>query len=228
MDDPPVEEASSPPSPPQILRRKPSAPVEPATPHSEDELRRALRSPLKGMEVVLAESNRLAVGVASGRHQGLLVLLLLTTSVLFALPYGAVLDLERFWQVAALFVGSLAICFPSLQVFGNYMGFRIDVTRNLSLALFLTSAAALFSFGFFPILWFLQETMQSDGGEVTAQHISIVFLTLSLAAGIGHLGRCLVGLEKVNGAESSWLLMLVWQVLFVFITYRMALVLEIL
>lgn len=183
---------------------------------------------MKGMEVVLAESNRIAMGVGSGRYPGLLVLLLLTTSLLFALPYGAVLDPERFWRVAALFVGSLAICFPSLQVFGNYMGFRIDVTRNLSLALLLTSAAALFSFGFFPILWFLQETMQSEGGEVTAQHLSIAFLSVSLAAGIGHLGRCLVALEKAKRGEISWLLMLVWQGLFVFISYRMALVLELL
>jgi hypothetical protein len=144
---------------------------------------------------------------------------LLLSSVLFALPFGAVLDLGRFWKVAWLLIGSLLICFPSLHIFSVYFGSRLSVAQNLCLSLSITSVAALFTFGFFPILWFFDATMPSTAATVTSDGIAVFLLTLSLLAGLGQL----TGLLRAGGARIALsLFLLAWQVLFVFITFRMA------
>ena len=188
-------------------------------PFETGQLRATFTRPQRILDVVFTDRARLVETVAAKRDLGLLVAVLLYASVLFALPYGAVLGWERFWRVALLFLGSLAICFPSLQVFCAYVGFRITLRQNMAMGLVITSAASLFTFGFFPILWFLRATMLSDS-VVTPAHLSVALLVFSLLAGIGHLYRCL---PRFNGGGAGYVaLMLVWQVLFVFITHRMA------
>jgi hypothetical protein len=200
----------------------------PPNPFSRKELNKTLAMPLRLLEVVLAERGRLVANITGRRDLARLALAMLLGSVLFALPYGAVLSPSRFWDIATLFVGSMVICFPSLLVFSAYLGVAISLTQNLVLALIITTASALFCFGFFPILWFLRSTMADDGGIVTAEHISIGLLTVSLIAGISQLNRCLFVDKALRGVQSSPFLLLIWQGLLIFITYRMATVLEIL
>lgn len=197
----------------------------PVVPHTAQELRALFVAPLRFLQVVLSDHGRLAHTISTGSNMVLLVGALLYASVLFALPFGAVLGLERFWRIAVLLVGSLAICFPSLQVFSAYVGCRIDTRQNLALGLVITCVAALFTFGFFPILWFLQATMLEDA-TITPYGLSLALIAFSLLAGILHLYRCLA---RFVGLVSAYtLLMLFWNVLFFFITYRMARVLELL
>lgn len=184
--------------------------------------------PYRVIEVILAEWKRLSSNISGQRHLGLLVAVLYLSSVLYALPYGAVLGVERFWRVAVLFLGSLLICFPSLHVFTAFLGCRVNLAQNLILSLLITSVAGMFSFGFFPILWFLQTTMAEGSERVTIQHLSTLFLGLSLLAGGVHLVRCLLGSQQLRPRASYPLLFLLWQVLFAFISYRMARFLELL
>ncbi len=202
----------------------------PPNPFSRKELNKTLAMPLRLLEVVLAERGRLVANITGHRDLARLALAMLLGSVLFALPYGAVLSPSSFWNIATLFVGSMVICFPSLLVFSAYLGVAISLTQNLvlALALIITTASALFCFGFFPILWFLRSTMADDGGIVTAEHISIGLLTVSLIAGICQLNRCLFVDKVLREVRSNPLLLLFWQGLLIFITYRMATVLEIL
>jgi hypothetical protein len=133
----------------------------------------------------------------------------------------------RAGDIAVLFLGSTLLCFPSLQVFSSYLGVRAQPVQNLVLALLVPAAAALFCFGFFPIYWFLDFTMSPDSA-VPPHAIAIGLLTVSLALGLGHLDRCLL-VERAFGAlRASWWLLAGWQLLLVFITYRMALALHIL
>jgi hypothetical protein len=133
----------------------------------------------------------------------------------------------RAGDIAVLFLGSTLLCFPSLQVFSSYLGVRAQPVQNLVLALLVPAAAALFCFGFFPIYWFLDFTMSPDSA-VPPHAIAIGLLTVSLALGLGHLDRCLL-VERAFGAlRASWWLLAGWQLLLVFITYRMALALQIL
>lgn len=200
----------------------------PPIPFSRQELNRTFAMPFRLLEVVLAERGRLVANIAGKKELIRLAVAMLLGSVMFALPYGAVLDPGRCWDIAVLFVGSMVICLPSLQVFSAYLGVTITFTQNLALALIITTASALFCFGFFPILWFLRSTMAEDSGVVTAEHISIGLLTISLIAGISQLNRCVFIDKALSKMRSNPLLLLFWQGLLVFITYRMATVLEIL
>ena len=202
--------------------KKAALPV-PAEPLAESALARIFRAPLSALEVVLVEPARLTKTISNRRDVLLLSVVLAYVTVLFSLPYGAVLDVTRFWRVSVLLVGTLAICLPSLQVFSAYIGFRIDTGQNLALGLILTSVAAMFCFGFFPILWFLKATMLADS-TVTPQGISVLLLSFALLAGVGHLFRCFRSFDGL--VEGYRVLMLCWLVLFHFIAYRMARILD--
>ena len=196
-----------------------------ATPFTPAELRAVFSRPHRAVEIVLSERERLAATVVDRRNLGLLVALLLAASVLFALPFGAVLDPSRLWRVIQLFTGSALICFPALHVFGAFLGFRVDIGQNLALTLVVTSVAALFSLGFFPVLWFLDTVMADEESAVFRHGIAVALLVVSLVAGLAHLLRCLSGPNGPLGAGFS-LVVGVWQCLLVFITYRMALFLD--
>ncbi len=192
-------------------------------PYDADELRAVFKRPHHILNIVMSEPGRLAGTIGAGRHLGLLLTILLGTSILAALPYGWVVEQNRFWNIVFLFSGSFAICFPSLLVFSAYIGCRINPVQNLALGLVITAVAAIFTFGFFPILWFLEATMLEDAAQVTPYHINLVLLIFSLVVGIGQLFRCFFRLP--GGVGSSPLLMVCWLFLYSYITYRMALVL---
>jgi hypothetical protein len=213
------------PDTPRVEPEVPAAPsVTPAPALRPEDLRAILRRPHHVLDLVLTEPGRLATTIAGGRLLGWVIGVLLGTSALLALPYGLVLDPERFWRVVLLYLGSFAICFPSLPVFSAYVGCRITPVQNLALGLIVSAVAAIFTFGFFPILWFLQATMRDDSALVTPYHVSVTLLSFSLLAGVGHLFRCFFGLRR--RVASSAALLVGWLSLVIFITYRMALLLE--
>ncbi len=195
-------------------------------PHGSNLLRSVFLRPMRMLEVVLSEQEKLARTIASGDNLVILVLGLLYATVLFSLPFGAVIGIERFWRVAVLLVGSLGICLPSLHVFGAYIGCRISIRQNLALGLVITCVAALFTFGFFPIVWFLDATIESESARVSVGHLGVVLLAFSVVAGIVHLIRCL---RRFHGLVAAYPLVIIfWQALFIFITYRMARLLDLL
>ncbi|MCA8979104.1 MAG: hypothetical protein H6831_06030 [Planctomycetes bacterium] len=222
---PPARPSAGPPSP--ALRaaawriEERAARIAAIEPHTGAELRRALVSPFGALELVLADQERVAKDILGAGGVTRLIAVLLGVSLLYSVPYGLVLGLDFTWRVGALFLGSLAICLPSLQVFSNFIGIRIDVGRNAALTLLVTSVAAAFSFGFFPILWFLRATM-ADGEIVNLTGLSVLFLTVALFAGIAQLLRCLGVMTAVTGRRDSLWLIVVWLCLLLFVTLRMA------
>ena len=121
-----------------------------------------------------------------------------------------------------LFLGSVLLCFPSLQVFGSYLGVRMHPAQNLAIALVIPSAAALFTFGFAPIYWFLDFTMPVDAGTQGGTVTRVVLLVFSLLLALSHLNRCLFADSNLKVLRENWALWVGWQVLLVFLTYRMA------
>ena len=190
-------------------------------PFDDAELRLLLHKPSRALQVVLAERQRLAASIAAARTPWLLVLVLLGCTVLTALPYGCVLGLAAWWKIAALFGGSVLLCFPSLQVFGSYLGSRMLPVQNLALALVISAVAALFTLGFFPIVWFLDLTMRG-GDWIDGAQASVVLLAVALLAGIGQLAHCVALDRSLRPLPSSYLMLLVWQLLVTFVTWRMA------
>ena len=193
-------------------------PSPPASPYEASELRSVFLQPQRALELVLTERERLIETVARRRDLWTVTGVLLYASVVFALPYGAVLGPDRFWRLAALFLGSLLICLPSLQVFSAYVGFRTSGRQSLALGLLITSTASLFSFGFFPILWFLRATMLPDS-TLEPGHLSVALILISLGAGLVHLHRCM---PRLAGGTAYTVLTLMWQGLLIFIVHRMA------
>lgn len=188
---------------------------------SRAELLEVWRRPQRLLDLLFVDRERFVSTVRCRHELPLVVALLVAGSALFALPYGFVLGADGFWRVAALFLGSLLICFPSLHVFTSYLGRPAALSENLALALVLCAVAAIFSLGFFPILWFLGATT-AEGASIGVPQLSTGLLSVCLFAGIGHLFRC----TRSDGLR-TWLL-LVWEVLFLYIAWRMALALGLL
>ena len=209
--------------------------IEAPQPFSDDELRRALRRPHRVFEVVLGGRDRLTQNLAEGRGLWWLAALLLATSLLAAVPYGAVAPTAEagvsaatnFWKIVALYTGSLLICFPCLHVFAQFLGFRFRLAQNFALALVITSVAGLFTFGFFPIIWFIDATTEVGPQTfILPWQLSVVLLSVSLAMGVVQMARCLMSRNGLaRGSRPFPLLMAFWLALLAFITYRMATVL---
>jgi hypothetical protein len=110
-------------------------------------------------------------------------------------------------------------------VFGSYLGMRLSLAQNLTISLLIPAAAALFTFGFFPIYWFLDATLPTQSA-FSGSSIRVVLLVVSLLLGLSHCNRCLF-LDPALAAlrSSSWPLWIGWQALVVFITWRMAITL---
>lgn len=193
----------------------------PVLPFTNYELRQSWRQPQRCLEIVLAERARLVASIGTRAHLATLTGLLLMCSIVFALPFGAVLGLQKTGDVALLFTGSVLICFPCLQVFSSYLGVKLTVAQNLTVALLVPSAAALFCFGFFPIHWFLEATMAKDS-VLSAKDIAVGLLAISLLLGLAHLNRCLFFASALRELRSSVFLLFGWQALLLFITWRMA------
>ncbi|MCA8976876.1 MAG: hypothetical protein KDC98_19290 [Planctomycetes bacterium] len=170
---------------------------------------------------MLAERHRLVATVRAGTASTALLAVLAICSTAFAVPFSLVDGGARLGHVAILFLGSVLICFPSLQVFGSYLGVRLSLAQNLALSLVIPSAAALFTLGFFPIYWFLDATMPADAA-VTGTSIRVALLVCSMLLALSHCNRCLFVDAALRALRTRWPLWLGWQVLLLFITYRMA------
>jgi hypothetical protein len=200
----------------------------PAEPFERAELQAALRRPHLAIPLLLSERARLMATIDGGEHCACLALVMFTSSLLFALPYGFALGVPRLWHVAMLYLGSVAICLPSLHVFGAFLGVRSDLQQSLALGLVISSAAAMFSFGFAPVFAFLSLTMGDPASGGALQALSALLLCGAVLAGGGHLMRALRHGALVSASPAGPLLLLLWQGLLFFITFRMGRVLELL
>ena len=187
-------------------------------PFTRDELLAALVRPHRWIDILLTERERWTRTVTVDRRAGLLVAIMLGASLLFALPFGFVLGFERFWHIAALYLGSVAICLPSLHIFASYLGLGLRAGQSLSLGVLVSAVASIFSAGFAPIVLFLSATMSGSG---TMKAVASILLGVSLLAGMGQLMRSLRIRAAQEHVGNLLTLMLVWQCLLLFITFRM-------
>jgi hypothetical protein len=197
-------------------------------PFSRQELRGMLAAPLRMVDLVLGERRRFAANVAQEHRLPSLLLVLTVATVAFALPFGAVLGLGGFWRVAALLLGGLAICVPSLHVFGRYLGAGLSWAQTLAVSLAAAAVTSLFTLALAPILGFFRATM-SESSVVTPAAMAVLLLVCAFAAGIGQLFRLSLAdraLARRIGAAAIPVL-IPWIVLYVFITVRLASVLGI-
>ena len=199
-------------------------------PTPDAEIRKAFLRPDLAMEYALGGRERLTRNLAEGRGMWGLAAILMALSLLAALPYGAVVYGERFWSITALFTGSLLICFPSLYVFSQFLGIPFRLAQISVLSLLITSVAGIFTFGFFPIIWFIDATMDTTRDAfVTPADLSVALLGLSLAMGLVQMGQCLIAPNGMGREAKEFpVLMAIWLMFLLFITQRMATVLAIL
>jgi hypothetical protein len=197
-------------------------------PFSRQELRGMLGAPLRMLDLVLGERRRFASNVAQEHRLPSLLLVLTVATAVFALPFGAVLGLDGFWRVAALLLGGLAICVPSLHVFARYLGSGMSWAQTLSVSLAATAVTSLFTLALAPILGFFRATMTATA-LVTPQNMAVLLLVCALAAGVGQLFRLSLGdraLARRFGPAAIPVL-IPWIALYLFITARLASVLGI-
>ncbi len=198
----------------------PAATPPAATPISDGELQALLRSPGRAFDLLLGSRARLAATIGDERPPLGLCLALLVGTLVASVPFGLVHGGAALWKIAALFGGSVLLCWPSLQVFAAYLGSRLRPAQSLALALMIAAVASLFTLGFAPILWFLQVTME-HGDHVDAKDAATGMLALAMLAGLLQLARC-AGEDVRLRAHRSFGLLLVWQLLVVFVALRMA------
>jgi hypothetical protein len=198
----------------------------PATPFTRAEVDAALVNPLRAIDVVLASPRRLAQNVETASELVPLVLLLLFSSALFALPFGFVLGLDAWWRIGVLYLGSTLICLPSLYVFSAYLGFGTSFPRVAVPALTIPAVAAIFTAGFAPILGFLRVTFDNSSTQIRWQQVGFALLWIALAAGIAQLWRCLRRPTMDTNVALFVLLWIAWHAVFLYVLVRMAHVLE--
>jgi hypothetical protein len=193
-----------------------------ATAHSREELSVALRRPHELLRLVLVQRERLHTSIARDQHLWWLVATLALGTVLYALPFGAVLGFSKLWRVSALLLGAIAICVPSLHVVGAFIGSRLEPVQTLCLSLVISSVASLFTFGFFPIIWFLGATME-EGSFISAGAIAMFLLCVSQAAGVAQFIRSQHAVSLLREFKPTFKVLLGgWLVLLMFITFRLA------
>ena len=101
--------------------------------------------------------------------------------------------------------------------------------QTLCIALAATAVTSLFTLAFAPIVGFLRVTMTAPAVGVPAQNVAVMLLALALIkAGIGQLLRLLRVEAALRGLTvlSLGLVLVPWLVLYVFITVRLAGVLD--
>lgn len=195
---------------------------EEAQPFSRQELRGMLSAPLRMVDLVLGARRRFATNIAQEHRLPTLLLVLAIATAAFALPFGLVLGLDRFWRVAALLLGALAICVPSLHVFGRYLGAGLSWAQTLAVSLAATAVTSLFTFAFAPIVGFLRVTM-TEPSDIPWRDMAVLLLGCALVAGIGQLFFLMRGEPVLRRLGRSFgLLLIPWLALYIFITVRLA------
>ena len=217
-------------APPPIRPKGPTLPIVIPEPFSAQDLRQAVTRPHLLVEYVLGGKDRLGSTLAGGKDIWPLAGLLMAVSLLATIPYGLLSPTGSFWKVAALFTGSLLICFPCLYTFGQFIGLRLGLAKSFALALIVTGTAGLFTFAFCPIIWFITISMQAvPESAVSPPGLSIFLLSVSGLLGILQMCRCLLATDVLSRRFANEpLLIAFWLILLVFITYRMAHLLEVL
>jgi hypothetical protein len=203
-------------------REPPEVPPD-VPPFDARDLRAAALRPHRWIDLVLAERARLARTIAGGENLLLLSGILLATSVLTTLPYGAVLGPHRALRVAALTLGSVAICFPSLHVWSGYFGWRNRLGQNLGLALLVSAVAGLFTLSFAPIVGFIALT--TSEGSLAVGQVSVGLLACSVLAGVVQLTRTAAEAAPAP-SRGHRVLIFAWVGLLLFVVHRMAVFLE--
>jgi hypothetical protein len=210
------------------LATKPALQDERPGPHSPEELQRAFSRPHHLLQLVLVQRDRLHGSIARANDLWWLVGSLTLGTMLYALPFGAVIGPSRFWSIAVLLLGSIAICIPSLHVVGAFIGSRLELAQTLALSLVIASVASLFTFGFFPIIWFLGATMKSDS-LITPGGMAVFLLCVSQFAGVVQFLRSQHAVSLLREFKASFKVLLFgWLFLHSFITFRLASALELL
>lgn len=207
----------------------PSAdPEEPTSPGSEpfesSSIDRAFRRPDLALDLVLSAPARYSATLASPTR-GRLVRLTLAVAVLASLPFGFYFGASKLFHVAALFLGSIAICGPSLHVFANYVGVSLRVEQSFGIALLAASVASAFSLGFAPIVFFLRATIADEAERASMGPLVGILLGLSLAAGMIQVLRSLTSGPLVPRTASFGFVVCGWFLLLAFIAERMGRVL---
>ena len=198
------------------------------SPHTRDELVHALRQPQHLIRLVLVQRERLHTSIARDGNLWWLVGSLALGTLLYALPFGAVLGPSQFWRISVLLLGSIAICVPSLHVVGAFIGSRLRLSQTLALSLVIASVASLFTFGFFPIIWFLGATMK-ESSFISAGAMAVVLLCVAQLAGVVQFLRSQHAVSLLREFKPTFMALLVgWLGLHSFITFRLAAALELL
>lgn len=213
MNQPPEHPSLYPTSNPAVVATKP---------FDDDDLRAALWHPALAIDVLLAQRRRWTASVVDNQHWARMVALLLWWTLWFSLPYGLVLSVRLSWQIGTLFLGSVALCLPSLHVATAYLGLRVHLAQSFAFATIVAAVAAIFSCAFAPILWFLQMTTDGPSGGDTVAGLSSMLLGLAGLAGIAHGMRCLRIAEHNEEDRLFGLVVVVWQLLLIFIGLRMS------
>jgi hypothetical protein len=226
---------SVPPSPSPAVLVPPPWPVasrpppEPAPPFERDELVSAVARPHRVFDLVLAAPARLATNIVDRRHLPELLLALFLASTLFSIPYACVLGgpswSSYWWRIGVLYLGSTLICFPALHVFCTYMGVRVKIMQDLTLALTIPAVAALFTFGFAPILGFLLWTVKDSEQGIGYRGLSGFLLGLAVLAGIGQMWRCLSRARELSIDVLHVFVLCGWNCVFLYVLFRMGQVL---
>lgn len=206
----------------------PPPPVVDQSPHSLEELQRALREPHQLLRLVLVQKERLHHSIARDGHLWWLVGSLALGTLLYAIPFGAVLGPSQFWRISALLLGPIAICVPSLHVVGAFIGSRLQLSQTLALCLVIAAVASLFTFGFFPIIWFLGATMETSS-LITPGGMAVFLLCVSQLAGVVQFLRSQRAVALLREFKVTFQVLLVgWLFLHSFITFRLAITLGLL
>lgn len=209
---------------------RPRPPKPAPEPFTREEIAACWSKPFELVDLVLGGSGRIAANVARGQELGALVIALLAASTLFALPYGLAINAhawwDSWWRIVVFYLGSTLICVPALHVFSSFLGLRVSLAQMLVFALMIPAAAALFTFGFAPILGFLRATGDPESEWISWRTVSIVLLSFTSLAAVVQLWRCLAASK---GLPSRWrfaIVMFAWHWLFIDVLLRMGSVLD--
>jgi hypothetical protein len=215
---------------PQLPPRPPRPPRIPPLPFSLADITASWTRPLQLIDLVIAGPARIATNVERRESLWALVVALLLASTAFAVPYGCVIGADAWWsawwRIIVLYLGSTLICLPSLHVFSGYLGLRTSFAQILVLALTIPAVAAVFTFGFAPILGFLRATMDANSDVVSWRSISVTLLVFALIAGVGQLWRCFAASQGIASRFPFFVVLLAWHWVFVHVLLRMGSVLD--